>query len=385
MKILFLDQSGDPGGAELCLLDIAQPYREDCLVGLLADGAFRQLLEENQFQVTVLTAKAIQVRKDSSLLQGLRSLFQLIPLIDKVFQLSQHYDLIYANTPKALVVGVLASAFSRRPLVYHLHDILSADHFSWINRRLAITMTNHFARLVIANSKATAAAFLAEGGNATRVEVVYNGFTSETYQVLPSTAALLRQELGWEQQFIVGHFSRLGPWKGQHVLIEALSRCPEQIVAIFVGGAFFGVEDYVAELHQQVERLGLQQRVKFLGFRSDIPQLMSACDLVTHTSIAPEPFGRVIVEAMLCGKPIIAANAGGAAEIVEQQTGWLTAPGDAAALATVIQQCAQQPEQTAAIANIAKTYAMQTFDLPTINKQLHGFLTHMLEIANHKD
>jgi glycosyltransferase involved in cell wall biosynthesis len=51
---------------------------------------------------------------------------------------------------------------------------------------------------------------------------------------------------------------------------------------------------------------------------------MAACDLVTHTSTAPEPFGRVIVEAMLCGTPVIAAGAGGATELIEHgKTGWL--------------------------------------------------------------
>jgi len=58
MKILFLDQSGKPGGAELCLLDVAQPYRDRCLVGLLADGSFRELLEQQGIPVQVLTGQA---------------------------------------------------------------------------------------------------------------------------------------------------------------------------------------------------------------------------------------------------------------------------------------------------------------------------------------
>lgn len=63
-----------------------------------------------------------------------------------------------------------------------------------------------------------------------------------------------------------------------------------------MGDALFGEQDYVQQLHQQVETLNLESQVKFLGFRSDIPQLMAACDLVAHTSTAPEPFGRVIVK-----------------------------------------------------------------------------------------
>ena len=68
MKILFLDQSGKPGGAELCLLDIARAYRDRCLVCLFADGSFRTMLEEEQIPVKVL-ATSIDVQKDSSTLQ----------------------------------------------------------------------------------------------------------------------------------------------------------------------------------------------------------------------------------------------------------------------------------------------------------------------------
>jgi len=79
MKVLFLDQSGKPGGAELCLLDVALPYRDRCLVGLFADGSFRELLEQHQISVRVLTQQAIQVQKDSTLLKGMSSLGQLLP------------------------------------------------------------------------------------------------------------------------------------------------------------------------------------------------------------------------------------------------------------------------------------------------------------------
>ena len=82
---------------------------------------------------------------------------------------------------------------------------------------------------------------------------------------------------------------------------------------LLVGDALFGEYEYLEQLHHQVKRLGLGDRVHFLGFRSDIPQLMSLCDLIAHTSTAPEPFGRVIVEGMLCGKPVVAAAAATAA------------------------------------------------------------------------
>ncbi|MFN6468765.1 MAG: glycosyltransferase family 4 protein [Nostoc sp. SerVER01] len=379
MKILFLDQSGKPGGAELCLIDIAKPYRHDALVGLFADGSFKELLQQNNIPVEVLRTEAIAVRKESSLIQGLTSLGQLIPLIIKVVKKARKYDLIYANTQKALVVGAIASLFSRRPLVYHLHDILSPEHFSQINLHIAVNLANRFASLVIANSQASKTAFLQAGGRQDTVEVVYNGFESINYQTDESDIKKLQQNLELQGKFVVGHFSRLAPWKGQHILIDALAQCPPQVIAILVGDALFGEQNYVQQLHQQVAKLGLGNRIKFLGFRSDIPQLMAACDLVAHTSTSPEPFGRVIVEAMLCEKPVIAAKAGGAMELVEHGlNGFLVTPGEPQELAQVIITCLQETEMTATIAKNARITASERFDVATINQQIAQLLSQRI-------
>ncbi|MEH1893224.1 MAG: glycosyltransferase family 4 protein [Nostoc sp.] len=378
MRILFLDQSGKPGGAELCLIDIAKPYGASALVGLFADGPFKDLLQQNHLPVEVLATQAIQVHKESSLVQGLKSLGQLAPLITKVVKKAREYDLIYANTQKALVVGALASFFSRRPLVYHLHDILSTEHFSQTNLRIAVNLANRFASLIIANSQASQTAFVQAEGRSDIIEVVYNGFDPKTYQTDKSDINKLQQQLGLPGKFVVGHFSRLAPWKGQHILIDALAKCPQEVTAILVGDALFGEQDYVQQLHKQVTQLGLENRVKFLGFRSDIPQLMAACDLVAHTSTSPEPFGRVIVEAMLCGKPVVAAKAGGAMELVEHGfNGFLMTPGEAQELAQVIITCLQETEITATIANNARIIASERFDIAIINQQIAQLLSHI--------
>ena len=374
MKILFLDQSGKPGGAELCLIDIAKPYRENCQVGLFADGSFKDLLEKNHIPVEVLTNKAIQVKKESSLSQGLASITQLAPLITKVVKIAQSYDLIYANTQKALVVGAIASFFSRRPLVFHLHDILSPEHFSQTNRSISVTLANR-ASLVIVNSQASKKAFIEAGGEADKVKIVYNGFDPQKYINKETEIQQVRKELELEDKFIVGHFSRLAPWKGQHILIEALAKCPPEVAVILVGDALFGEQDYVKQLHNQIEKLQLQNRVKFLGFRNDIPLLMSACNLVAHTSTSPEPFGRVIVEAMLSGTPVVAAAAGGAVELVDSGTnGFLATPGNPQELTKIIETCLEDKQKTDTIAQTARNIASQRFHVVNINQQIAELL-----------
>ncbi|MDB9340547.1 MULTISPECIES: glycosyltransferase family 4 protein [Cyanophyceae] len=378
MKILFLDQSGKPGGAELCLIDIAKPYGDRALVGLFADGDFRKLLQQHHIPVKVLATQAIQVGKQSNLLQSLASVGQLAPLLAKVVQTAKEYDVIYANTQKALVIGALASFLARRPLVYHLHDILSLEHFSQTNLRIAVTLANRFASLVIANSQASQTAFIQAGGNAKLTEIVYNGFECQNYQTSASEVKELQQQLGLEGKFVVGHFSRLAPWKGQHILIAALSQCPPEVTVILVGDALFGEQDYVQQLHEQVAQLKLENRVKFLGFRADVPQLMAACNLVAHTSTAPEPFGRVIVEAMLCGRPVVAAQAGGAMELVEHGVnGFLVKPGEIAELAQVINTCVAETAMIATMANHGRAIARQRFDIIAINHQIAQLLNQL--------
>ncbi|MGB3292740.1 MAG: glycosyltransferase family 4 protein [Phormidesmis sp.] len=384
MRILFLDQSGHLGGAELCLLDIARPYGDSCRVALFSAGPFQQRLSAADIPVSVLAQQGIQVRKEGGLTQGFSSLGQLVPLIRQVSSLARSYDLIYANTPKALIVGAIASLLSHRPLVYHLHDIISPAHFSKTNRTLLITLANRFAAQVIANSAASQAAFISAGGNPALCSVVYNGFQPDAYQIPTAESNQLKAELGVENQFLIGHFSRLSPWKGQHVLIEALAHCPEDVTALLVGDALFGEQDYVQQLHDQVERSGLRSRVKFLGFRTDIPQVMSACDLVVHSSTAPEPFGRVIVEAMLCGTPVIAAAAGGATELVDDgKTGWLCPPEQPQQLAKIILNCCHSPQRQQAMARSAQTYAREKFDLDNVNQQLGTLLSYQTNPDKH--
>src|SRR6478672_548661 len=385
MKILFLDQSGNLGGAELSIIDVAKFHRENCLVGLFADGPFRQLLEQHHISVQVLATELINVRRYSNVISSLGSIRFLLPLIAKITKLARNYDVIYANTQKALVVGAFASLLSHRPLVFHLRDILSPDHFSCTNRYVAVTLANRFASLVIANSKATQAAFIASGGRAELTRVIYNGFEPSKYQSQDVTPEQTRQQLGLDGQFVVGSFSRLSPWKGQHILIEALAQCPEDVTAILVGDALFGEDDYVQQLHQQVAQLRLEKRVSFLGFRADVIPLMQACDLVAHTSTAPEPFGRVIVEAMLCGRPVVAAAAGGAVELIEVgKTGLLSSPGNSQELAQIIINCQNQPERSAAIAHQAQIQASHRFELASINEQISQLICQVLQHLNIK-
>ncbi|MCP3990665.1 MAG: glycosyltransferase family 4 protein [Actinomycetia bacterium] len=380
-RTLFLDQTGQLGGAELSLRDIAARYRTNSLVVLFEDGPFRRMLEDDGTPVRVLAQAGrgdagFGVARSSSLGRGLVGLGRMAPQVTRVARLAREFDLIYANTQKALVVGTIAAAVARRPLVFHLHDLLIPAHFSPANRRASVLLANRATR-IIANSAATVESYVAAGGIGERTEVIEYSFEPPSHPVEEQPidrGARFGVELEPEA-YVVGCFSRLSPWKGQHVLIEALTHCSDDVVAVIVGGALFGEDDYAAGLSRQVHDLGLEGRVHFLGFRSDVPRLMAACDLVAHTSNDPEPFGRVIVEAMLSGRPIVATSAGGVLDLVEDGVdGRLSRPGDPHHLAQVIMAGRADLEGSATMAARARERATARFAPEVIAPQIDRVL-----------
>jgi len=94
-----------------------------------------------------------------------------------------------------------------------------------------------------------------------------------------------------------------------------------------------------------VRDLGLAGTVRFLGFRDDVADVLAAMDLLAHTSVEPEPFGRVLIEAMASGVPVVGAHAGAVPEIIQDGiTGRLVPPGDPDALAVALIEALRSPK-----------------------------------------
>ena len=365
-RILFVDQSGAPGGGELSLLEIAKHCREACRVVLLSDGLFRTLLEEAAVPVTVLPAPPafIGIARAHAGARELRAVAAIFRLARRLARLAEGHDLIYANTQKAMIVAALAGRLTRKPVIWHLRDILSSDHFGRAQRWAAVRLANLWVSRVIANSTATAEAFVAAGGDRARVSVVYNGIDPAAFAPATGERQMrLRADLGLGREPLVAAFGRLSPWKGQHVLIDALTLLPG-VHALIVGAALYGEDAYADELRRQVQAKGLAGRVHFLGFRRDIADLISLASVVAHTSVSPEPFGRVLVEGMLARRPVVASRAGGAVEVIEDGTsGLLVPPADPGALAGAVASLLNDEAKARRIAANGHERARRLFSL----------------------
>jgi glycosyltransferase involved in cell wall biosynthesis len=372
LKILFVDQSAELGGAELALFGLIRvlPCTGDVL--LFEDGPLRGRLGGVGVRVEVLRGVAgpIRVRRDGGAGAALCAVPSVLGLVLGVARRARAYDVIYANSQKAFIVSAVAARLTGRKLVWHLHDILTAEHFGPLARRAAVLAAKFSGCAVIANSRATADALVALGGKMP-VTVIYQGIDEAPFAaVTAAQIAGLRGGLGGERAVYVGLFSRLAPWKGQKLFLEAIALVPG-VVGVIVGEGLFGEGDYAREVAAHVERLGLQERVRMLGFRDDVPALMRAMDVVVHASTAPEPFGRVVVEGMLAGRPVVASASGGVLEILEDgRTGFLFAPGDAGGLAAVLRGILASPDRGEGVAWAGRDHARRHFAIDAANARV---------------
>jgi glycosyltransferase involved in cell wall biosynthesis len=318
------------------------------------------------------------VRRESTW-AGLRVASDVVRLALRVARRARRHDFLHANSQKAFVLACLAGSLARRPVIWDLNDLLIPAHFSRTNIRLDVVLANHFADRVIANSRASADALIAQGGQPDKVHVVHNGIAPEPFdRVTDAEVTSLRYEFGLADAPVVGVFGRLSEWKGQHVALDALTHLPD-VHLLLVGDALFGEEAYAAALRARASELGIANRVRFLGFRTDVPQLMRLVQVVAHTSIAPEPFGRVIVEGMLARRPVVATQAGGVQEIVRDgETGILVPPGDATALAAAVRGLLEDPVRATRVAAAGRDHAERCF---TVSAMVTRMTQCMEEVA----
>jgi glycosyltransferase involved in cell wall biosynthesis len=178
---------------------------------------------------------------------------------------------------------------------------------------------------------------------------IHNGVDRAVFHPRNGAPDRVREQLGLAPNaFVVGAVGRLVRWKGQDVLLKAAARLTDRLPdlrVLIAGSAPPRDRAFAGELRRLIRDLRLQERVTMLGQTDDVPSVMQALDLLVLPSREPEPFGRVVVEAMACGKPVVATARGGPLEIVvPERTGLLVMPDAPAALAGAIERLASDPD-----------------------------------------
>jgi len=222
--------------------------------------------------------------------------------------------------------------------------------------------------LVIANSEFVAH-YLVDNYNAPvdKIRVIPRGIPMDKFN--PATVSadrMLRLSQEWripEVATLVLLPGRLTRWKGQTVLIEAISKLKRKDIYCVLLGDDQGRTEYRAELEQLIHDLHLEDRVRIADHCDDMAVAYKMANIVVSASTEPEGFGRVAVEAQAMGIPTIATAIGGSKEtVIPNVTGWLVPPNDPEALAKAIHKVLKMsPDELAYVADQAAHHARANF------------------------
>lgn len=338
MKVVYLDHVAKLSGGEIALgrlLDTLATSDRDIErhVILGEDGPLVAKLEETGSTVEVMplgdevrTVSRDQAGRFTNLPVAAAIFPYIGALRRRLRQLDP--DLVHTNSMKSGLYGSVAGRLARIPVVWHVRDRLAADYMPGHVAGGVRTALRVLPTVVVANSETTLATTGLLEQRDKRSFVLYNPYRATR----PPRGAGER-----DGTTKIGMVGRISPWKGQAVFLEAILELLDQgydVEARVIGDSMFGEEAYKEAVLARVAQADAESRIRFLGFREDVEAELAELDIAVHASTVPEPYGQVVVEAMAAGVPVVASDAGGPAELIEDGvTGILAPPNDANSLA----------------------------------------------------
>jgi glycosyltransferase involved in cell wall biosynthesis len=282
------------------------------------------------------------------------------------------YDIVVCHQPWTYVVFGSIVRRAKRPVALWVHMAGEGRH--WLERMARRVRPD----IAICNSQFSASQ-LSRWLTDAYVEQVYYPVSEPVGSIAERECSAIRRAAHTqESDVVIVQVSRLEPWKGQHVLLEALTdlRSLSGWRCWIVGGAQRPAEvTYREQLEAIARDGGIADRVRFLGQRADVPALLAAADVFCQPNTAPEPFGLSLVEALQAGLPVITSGVGGACEIVDVSCGMLTPPGDKTALADALKQFVNDRELRARLGVAARRRPAMLCDASRQMRRIHQVLS----------
>lgn len=321
LTILHTIETSGPGGAENVLLTIAKgldPQRFRSIVAINDPGWLEDQLHELRLPCHRISWKHWY---DLKLPRALARLVR-----------SEGVDLIHSHLPDQNFYACLAGALSGCPTVATYHGPVEFKNSGNPRNALKIRLVKHQAAAVSVVCSCVEQMLIEMGFPPARVQRIPNGISSSKY--VQAGDGRLRSELGVSPETpLVGMVANIRPTKGHEYFLRAahlvLQRHPEAF--FFVSGD--GHDKLAPPLFQLAAELGVLDRVRFLGFRGDVPSLLAQMDVFVLPSTS-EGFPLVVLEAMASGKAVVCTRCGGVEEMITDGEDGLAVPvGDAQALA----------------------------------------------------
>jgi len=287
----------------------------------------------------------------------LRAFFALIKILR-----NERPDIVHTHTSKAGILGRWAAFFVRVPVIIHTpHGHVFWGYFGKLKTRIFILLEKISAlvtdRLIMLTEQEKNDHLHFHIAPENKFSVVHSGINLDEFSNTSVDPASMKRRLGVpEDNLIVGTVGRLTSIKGHRYLIEAARKIagsrPDTTFVILGDG------ELLDELKNMVTRSDIEENIKFLGWRSDVAEVMSTFDIFALPSLN-EGMGRVLVEAMALGRPIVASNIGGIPDlVVDGENGYLVPVGDVESLAARIRKLLDDPEKREEMGECGKKIAI---------------------------
>ncbi len=399
-RVCFVSTIGELGGAEACLLDTIEVLKKrhsEWQVALIvpSNGSLALRARDFDIQVEIVPCPASLARIGDSQFRRSTQSANAFALATRLISAAPAFaayrsslgrtlrsfapDVIYANGFKAQTLAAMAKPRASR-LVWHTHDYVSS-------RPIVARLFRKYARRadrLIANSKSVAEDIRSILGSDSvpPVNVIYNAVDLNRFSPrgehldLDRLSGLDQAPFGSVRVALV---ATMAWWKGHRTFLEAISRLRSLPVrGYLIGGPIYrtgGSENSLADLRDEAQKFGISDRVGFTGFLPDIASAIRSVDIVVHASTRREPFGRALIEAMACGKPVITTSLGGSAEIVSAGPGTLRFwPGEADDLAKAISTLVRDPSLRKSMGDSARKTVVQHFGREQLAEELDRVL-----------
>lgn len=326
--VLHLSTTSGPGGAERVISSLSASLntgRRRVVVGLFRPGWLQTECERLGVETIIMPL---------SWPLHLGWFLNCLRLIRR-----ERVALIHAHEFSAIVYGWIVSRLARIPFIGTIHG----KNYFWekARRRAAYRIIARTATLVAVSEDLKRFVVEKIGIPADRIKVVYNGVTPSP-PVNEAEVERCRVELDIQAgDIVLGSVGSLYPVKGHTFLFDAmpavLERFPNTVLIIAGRG------ELEVPLKDQAKSLGIEQHIRLLGMRQDIPRLLALMDVFVLPSLS-EGLSMALLEAMAAGKPVVATQVGGNPELVEEgKTGMLVTAEDASELAASLITMLEEP------------------------------------------
>jgi glycosyltransferase involved in cell wall biosynthesis len=284
----------------------------------------------------------------------------------------KNIELIHTDAPRqTLYLGIL-SKILRIPLIWHVRTAEAENKYYekilyWLSDK------------IIAVSNAAAGRFKDFKRFRDKVKVIYNAIDLKEFDKALNINEIKRDVGIDDSDIIIGCVSRITPEKGFEDFLDAAKLIAERFPQARFLIAGVAKEEYEETLKDKAMNLGLSQKIFFLGFKENIPEVMSVIDIFVFPSRQQEGLPRVILEAMAASKVVVATSVGGNGEIVVKGlTGMLVAPKNPINLSEAISQLIVDREKRIAMGKAGRSHVEQFFDNKKFFSQLEGIYHELL-------